>query len=230
MKYALSLVAGLIVGAVLFLGFLYYNPFAGHTVSALAMSRQELIDLTYSAVPEEAIAFTNNGESRVARYPEKIADLWEPAIAHTTVLVTLLSQVNGTPAGIGIKFSSASERTQLLHSQALVDSAWHVFLPDSGTFFVSQTENLWSYLRNIVIPAAWNSADSWRGNWFGVMTVGPNALGTGRVAGGSGRFAKLDTEAVESWSAKAYSALRGPVAMTGSLTVAVSPYVPEPGT
>ena len=72
--------------------------------------------------------------------------------------------------------------------------------------FVSQTENLWSYLRNIVIPAAWNSADSWRGNWFGVMTVGPNALGTGRVAGGSGRFAKLDTEAVESWSAKAYSA------------------------
>jgi hypothetical protein len=225
MKHVLSLVAGLLVGGVLFIGFLYYNPFAGHGVSALAVSKQELIDLTYSAVPEEAIAFTNNGESRVARYPEKIADLWEPAIAQTTVLVTMLSQVDGTPAGIGVKFSSASEKTRLLHSEALVDSAWHVFLPDSGTFFFSQTENLWSYLRDIVIPAAWNSADNWRGNWFGVMTVGPNALGTGKVAGGSGQFANLDTEAVESWSAKAYSAVRGPVAMTGSLTVAVSPYV-----
>lgn len=226
MKYAISLIGGLIAGAALVVGFLYYNPFAGkHTVSPLAVSGQELIDLTYSAVPEEAIAFTNNGESRVAPHPAKMAELWEPAIAKTTILVTRLSNVQGPFAGIGVKFSSASEQTRLLNSEALVDSAWHVFLPDSGTFFVSQTENLWSYLRNIVIPARWNSADSWRGTWFGIMTVGPNALGTGIVAGGSGRYADIDTEAVESWSAKAYSALRGPVAMTGSLTVAVSPYV-----
>lgn len=228
MKYAISLITGVIVGGALVLLFLYYNPFAvKHTVSPLAISEQELIDLTFSAVPEDAIAFTNNGESPVQPHPEKIAELWEPAIAKTTILVTVLSNIRGEPAGIGVKFSSDSERTRLWNSEALVDSVWHIFLPETGTLFVDQTENQWSYIRNIVVPARWNSADSWRGKWFGIMTVGPNALGTARVTGGSGQYANIDTEAVESWSAKAYSALHGPVAMTGNLTIAVSAYVPE---
>lgn len=225
MKYAISLIAGAIVGGALVLLFLYYNPIAGKPgVSPLAISQQELIDLTFSAVPDEAIAFTNNGESQVEPHPEKIAELWEPAIAKTTVLVTVLSNVHGEPAGIGVKFSSASETTRLWNSEALVDSVWHIFLPESGTLFVNQTENLWSYIRNIIVPARWNSADSWRGTWFGIVTVGPNALGTASVTGGNGRYANINTEAVESWSAKAYSALHGPVAMTGNLTIAVSEY------
>src|SRR5690606_22494627 len=127
---------------------------------------------------------------------------------------------------IGVKFSSDSEATRLLTAKALVDSAWHAYLPGRGTFFVDQTENLWSYLRNIVVPARWNSADSWRGSWFGIVTAGPNALGTGRVIGGSGRFADLSAEVVESWTATAYSTKTGPVAMSGSLMIALPPSVP----
>lgn len=227
MKYVTGFLAGTLVGAVLCLATLYYNPFAdGPSMSPLAVSDHSLLDFTYSAVPGESVAFTNDGESRLLTHPENIAELWEPTIRHTRVLVTPLSGRPGQPVGLGIKFSSDSEGTQLLTSQALVDSAWHVYLPGRGTFFVDQTENLWSYLCNIVIPARWNSADSWRGSWFGITTVGPGALGTARVTGGSGEFAGLTAEAVESWSAKAYSADEGPVAMSGSLTIAISETAP----
>lgn len=223
MKYAIAYLLGLVLGAALFLLALYHNPFAGSTtISPLSLSDQQLLDISFSAVPGESIAFTNDGESRVQRHPEKIAELWEPAVRHTTIMVAVLSDRRGVPAGVGVKFASGSEQTNLLTSEALINSVWHVYMPDSGTLFIDQTENLWSYLRNIVLPARWNSADSWRGTWYGITTIGPGALGTARVTGGSGRYADLASEGVESWRAQAYSALRGPVAMTGHLTIAVS--------
>jgi hypothetical protein len=223
MKYAISCLAGAVVGALLFLAALYYNPMAnGITVSPLAVSSQPLIDLAYSTVPTDAIAFMNNGDSRIPAYPEKITELWEPTVRKTTVLVTLLTDTRGQAKGVGAKFVSESERTSLLKGHALVDSAWHVYLPESGSLFVDQTENMWSYARNIVLPARWSSADSWRGTWQGITTSGPNALGTARVAGSSGRFADLTTEAVEAINARAYSALQGPVSATGSLTIAAA--------
>ena len=223
MKYAISWLAGAILGSLLFLVALYYNPLANRlTVSPLAVAKQPLVDLAYSTVPADSIAYTNNGESRVKPHPEKIAELWEPTIRKTTVLLTLLTDSRGQPRGLGVKFASESERTRLLRGEALVDSAWHVYLPESGSLFINQTENLWSYARNIVLPARWSSADSWRGTWYGITTAGPNALGTARVAGSSGRFAGLDTEAVEAINARAYSAMQGPVSATGNLTIAAA--------
>jgi hypothetical protein len=87
--------------------------------------------------------------------------------------------------------------------------------------FVDQIENFWSYLREIVVPARWSSGDSWRGTFFRIMTQGPGALGTARVTGGSGKFDGMSSEAVESLTARAYSALDGPVSMSGSLTMTV---------
>lgn len=220
MKYAISWLGGALVGVLLFLVALYYNPLANKmTVSPLAVSGQPLIDLRYSAVPTDAIAFVNNGESRISPHPEKIVELWEPTVRKTTVFVTLLTDTRGREKGIGVKFASESERTSLLKGDALVDSAWHVYLPESGSLFVDQTENLWSYTRNIVLPARWSSSDSWRGTWHGITTAGPNALGTARVAGSSGRFADLTAEAVETIDTRAYSALQGPVSASGSLTI-----------
>ncbi len=222
MKYAIAFTLGLLAGAALFLLALYHNPiFAAPTLSPLSVSGEPLLDVNFSAVPAESIAFTNNGESRVQPHPGQITQLWEPAIRHTSILVATLSDSRGAPAGFGVKFVSGSEQTSLLTSEALVNSVWQLYLPASGTLFIEQTENLWSYFRSIVLPARWNSADSWRGTWYGITTVGPGALGTARVTGGSGRYAGLSTEAIESWRAQAYSARRGPVAMTGHLTIAI---------
>ncbi|MDH3267033.1 MAG: hypothetical protein OEM25_08720, partial [Gammaproteobacteria bacterium] len=79
----------------------------------------------------------------------------------------------------------------------------------------------WSYVRDIVIPARWSSGDNWRGNWIGNISVGPGALGSARVVGGSGIFSGLETEGVESLKAKAYAVDQGLVAANGELDIEI---------
>lgn len=228
MKHVVSLLAGVFVGALLFLALLYQNPFAVKPVlSPLSVADGQLIDFAYSPVPGEAIALTNDGSAAAAPSPDKIAELWEPAVNKTRVLVTALHGSGGEVAGIGIKFSSDSESTRLLRSEAIVDSVWHIWLPDSGSLFIDQRENFWSYLRGVVIPARLSSSSSWRGSWYGTTTVGPGALGTAHVTGGSGRFDGISSEASESLRAGAWSATQGPVAMSGNILISLTDYVAD---
>ncbi len=228
MKYLVSLVIGMLVGATLFAAGMYYNPFAERqTVSPLAMSDDEHLDFTYTAVPGEAILYTDNGESIISTHPDRVAELWEPAIVDTRIAVNLLIDSRGEAMGLGIKFSTDSEQTRLISSQALVNSVWHIYLPGQGTLLVYQVENYWSYVREVVVPARWSSGDNWKGSFFRIMTQGPNALGTARVTGGTGNFAGMSAEAVESLTAQAYSAIDGPVSMHGNMTITLPAPVSE---
>jgi hypothetical protein len=222
MKYAISLVIGMIVGLTLFVLGLYFNPFVGNpSVSPLAVSDLDLVDLSYSLVASDSIVFTNDGESHIKPHPAKVLQLWEPAVNRTRGFVTVLTDSRGQPAGLGVKFSSDSEDTALIEGVVLVNSVWHIYLPEHGTFLVDQTENFWPYLHDIVIPARLSSGDNWRGSWHGIMSVGPGALGTARVTANTGPFTGTEAEAVESITARAYSANIGPVGMSGSLTIAL---------
>ncbi len=224
MKYVISLLVGMLIGVALFVLGLYYNPFVGNpSVSPLAVSDLDLVDLSFSLVASDSIVFTNDGESHVKPYPAKVLQLWEPTVRRTRGFVTILADSRGEPAGLGVKFSSDSEETALINGEVLVHSVWHIYLPKRGTFFVDQTENFWPYLHDIVIPARLSSGDNWRGSWYGIMTVGPGALGTARVTGNTGELTGIEAEAVESITARAYSAITGPVGMTGTLTIAL-PY------
>ncbi len=225
-KYVVSLVLGLIVGVIAVFLLLYYNPLvSGMALSPLAVSDDEMITLTYPAVAAESIAYTNDGESQVEPHPAKVLQLWEAPIRDTTAMVSVLRDSRQQAVGIGVKFSSEAESTNILNAQANVDSVWHIYLPERGSLFVEETENYWNYLRDIVIPAYWSSGDNWRGIWHGITTSGPGALGTARVVGGSGEFAGLEADAVESLSARAYSVEHGPVAMKGQLDIELRPVV-----
>jgi hypothetical protein len=222
MKYLISLLAGMVIGVGLFVLGLYYNPFVGNPrVSPLAVSDLNLLDLSYSLVPSESIVLTNDGESIVGTHPARVLQLWEPTVNKTRGFVTILADSRGEPAGLGVKFSSDSEETALIHGEALVNSVWHIYLPDRGTIFIDQTENFWPYLHDIVIPARLSSGDNWRGSWHGIMSSGPGALGTARVTGNVGVLADTEAEAVESITARAYSVNTGPVGMNGNLTIAL---------
>jgi hypothetical protein len=192
------------------------------SVSPLAVSDTPVIDLIYSAVPGESILYTNNGKSTIAPFPDRVGELWEPAIVDTSAWVTELRSSRGEWVGIGIKFSSPSEQTRIVHGEAMANSVWHIYLPEKGTFFIDQTENYWTYLRDVVIPAYWSSSDNWRGTYHSIMTNGPGSLGTARLTGGSGMYADLISEAVESRTARGYSSTVGPISMSGSLSVAIS--------
>jgi hypothetical protein len=219
-KYLTALFLGFVVGSVSAIALIYYNPLSAQaSLSPLAVSDRQQVALRYSAVAEDSIMFTNDGTSSVHPFPSRVLQLWEKPIRLTDTLVTILRDGRNLPVGIGVKFSSQSERTHLLNGEALIDSAWYIYLPGQGTMLIEQSENHWAFLRDIVIPARWSSDDTWLGNWHGTITNGPGALRTGRVYGGSGRFEGLEMEAVETLSAKAYKTEVGPVAMEGQLTI-----------
>lgn len=220
MRYIIALILGVLVGTGATALVVYYNPlYARSDLSPLAVTDNEVFTLGYSAVPEDSLLITNDGESAISPHPRRTLQLWEPAIRRTTVMSTLLTNSRGELAGIGIKFSSASERTRPIDAALLFDSVWHVYLPQRGSFFVEQTENHWSYLRNVVVPAYVSSADNWKGSWRGNLTAGPTPLKTARVFGASGEFAEIETEAVEVLGARAYAVGRGLVAAKGELTM-----------
>ena len=222
-KYIAGLLLGMLLGAIAAVALLYFNPLAARNpLSPLSVGNQTIMSLGYSAVPTDSLLYTNDGESRIKPYPEKVRQLWEAPIRLTEVRVTVLTDSRNNPAGIGIKYSSESENTRLINGEALVDSAWHVHLVERGSLFVEQTENYWNFLRNIVVPAYWSSANHWKGIWNGNMTVGPGALGTAAVSGGTGEFAGLESEAIEAIQASAYSVAQGPVAMEGRITIDIS--------
>jgi hypothetical protein len=221
-KYLVALIFGMAVGAVVFLGLLYINPLtAQQGLSPITVTDNDVVKLGYSAAVQDMLIYTNDGESRADPHPAKVLQLWEAPIRKTRAIATVLTDSRGQAAGIGVKFSSDSESTNILNGQAIVDSVWHIYMPERGSLFVAQSENLWSYLRDVVIPAYWSSADSWRGIWRGDVTAGPGALGTASVTGGSGEFAGLKSEGVEALSAKAYSVEFGPVAVDGELSIEI---------
>ncbi len=219
-RYLLPLFGGMAVGLGLMFGFLYYNPMStANTLSPISVTDNEVVRLNYSAVTQDALIYTNDGEAQIAPHPAKVQQLWEEPVRFTTAMVTVLDDSRGQVAGIGVKFSSRSEQTNILRGEVLMDSVWHIYLPARGSLFIEQSENYWGYIRDIVVPARWSSGDNWRGSWLGNITAGPGALGTAAVAGGSGQFQYMITEGVESFSAKAYSVEHGPVAMTGELAI-----------
>ncbi len=228
MKYLISTLIGFVVGALLFVLGMFFNPFAEQlAVSPLAVSTNEQLDFTYTSVANESILYTDHGESNIKPHPERVAELWEPAIVDTRIAVTVLEDGRGEVAGIGIKISTDSEQSALISSEILINSAWHIYVPGQGTLFVDQIENYWSYLREVVVPARWSSGDNWRGTFFRIMTQGPFALGTARVTGGTGKFSRMSGEAVESLTARAYATDGGLVSANGELAVSLAQFTDD---
>ena len=220
MKNTIALLLGLLCGAALFVICLIYNPFvADRDVSPLLVGNTAVTSLTYTAVPARSIAFTNGGEARLQPHPDGIKRLREDTVKLTDVMVTVIHNARGQTAGIGVKFSSRSERTSLWRGEALVDSAWYVQLPGRGNLFIEQSENYWPFIHDVMVPAYRNSANSWKGTWFGDLTVGPGALGVARVTGVGGSLLGRSMAAVESLSVQAYSTDMGPVAAEGRLLI-----------
>jgi hypothetical protein len=220
MKYLLALCLGLLSGAAMFVAAMIYNPFvADRGISPLAVTDSELIVLSFSNVPSDAIVFTNDGNSQKKPFPEKVLQLWEAPIRKSSAMATVMRDARGRTAGLGVKFSSVSERTRLLQGEALVDSVWYIYLPERGSLFIEQFENHWTFFRDVGLAAYRSGAKNWKGNWIGDLTAGPEALGTAAVTGGTGSLKGLEMLAVESLSARAYSADNGPIAAEGRLLI-----------
>lgn len=218
MKYLIALLLGLLCGIALFAVGLLYNPFIGQrALSPLAVTEAETIVLSYSGAAKASVLTTNNGESRTKPHPAKVLQLWESSVRKTTASVTVLRDGGSNAAGLGIKMSSLSESTDLLHGQAIVDSVWYVYIPNRGSFFVEQQENYWDYIRDVVVPAYRSTANTWKGNWIGDLSSGPGSLGTADVTA-----AELENQpmlGLESLTVRAWSVSDGAIAAEGRLII-----------
>jgi hypothetical protein len=227
MKYVAALVFGLFFGALIFTVGLIYNPFVSkQNLSPLTVTNAQTITVSFSGAATDHIVFTNDGDSETKPYPEKVLQLWERPIRRSTVMATVLRDGRNQAAGIGVKISSLSERTDLLGAKALVDSIWYMYLPGKGAFFVEQSENYWTYLRHVVIAAHRSSANVWKGNWHLDTTFGPGALNTAKVTAGSGPYAGQEMLGVESLTTYVYSVSDGPVSAQGRFIIEL-PSIPE---
>ena len=204
-----------------------FNPFlADRGLSPLSVTDAEVITLGYSVAPAETILYTNDGESMQAPHPVNVQELWEAPIRRTSAMVLLLNDATGEPAGLGVKFSSESESTHLFGGRAITDSAWQIYLPERGSLFIQQTENYWPFLQQVAFPAWRSAGNNWRGSWLGDLTTGPGPLGTAAAIGSSGDFAKLEMEALESLSVRAFSSDTGFVSAEGRLIIALPDAAP----
>ena len=220
MKYLISLLLGVVVGAALFAVGVLYNPFINtQNVSPLSVTDARTLTLGFSDVAADNILFTNDGLSRRDPSPQDVLQLWERPIRQTQMFATVLHDVRSQPTGIGIKVSSLSERTRVLNGEALIDSVWYIYLPGRGGLFIEQTENHWEFARDVVVPAYRSSAKLWKGSWLGNLTAGPGALRTANVNGGSGEFAGVSTIGLESLAVKAWSVEHGAVSAEGRLII-----------
>ena len=220
MKYVVTLLFGFVLGLLLFAAGVVYNPLTSNRgLSPLMVSNSEVMTLTFNPVASDSIAYTNNGDLPTHPYPDKVLQLWESPIRLTTTLVSLLRDARGQAVGMGVKFASRSEATRLFYGEALVDSVWYLYLPGRGSLFVRQQENLFDYLRFVVVPAYRSPAGNWKGTWNGDTTAGPGALGTAEAIGGSGEFSGGIMRAGESLGVRAYSKEHGLIAADGMLSV-----------
>ncbi len=224
MKYILVLILGVLVGATVFAAGVAYNPFLSkQNLSPLAVTEAQTVSLSFSGVATDSIIYTNDGESTDKPFPETVLQLWERPIRQTQAMATTLRDGRNQVAGLGIKFSSASEDTALLSGRALVNSVWYAYLPGRGGIFIEQTENYWDYFKEVVIPGYRSSAKTWAGTWLGNTTVGPETLGTAKVSGGTGEFAGIEMLGVESLSVRAWRVDGGVLAADGRLTIELPP-------
>ena len=95
-KHVFALLLGFLSGAAAFLGALVFNPFTAQSrVSPLSFSDNELVTLQYSAVAQESLVYTNDGESQVDPYPARVLELWEAPVRNTAVraVVRLASKI-----------------------------------------------------------------------------------------------------------------------------------------
>jgi hypothetical protein len=191
-KYVVGLLLGIALGVVAAGALLYFNPLA---------ARNPLSNPLAARNPLSPLSVSNN----------RILSLGYSVVPTDSIVLTNNgeSRVQPHPENVRELWEAPVRLTEVLVT-VLTD------------LFVEQTENYWNFLRKIVLPAYWSSSNHWKGVWNGNMTVGPGALGTAAVTGGTGEFTGLESEAVEAVHASAYSVAQGPVSMEGRLAIDVS--------
>jgi hypothetical protein len=213
MKYLLTALLGILVGAAIALAAIYFNPLT--RAGGPGPDPGEVV-YHYASPVGAGIAFTHGPQSRLPSHPSSIPNLWEAAINQSALSVIVLDAADGTPAAVASRVSYPSEDSELLFGGALLEDDWLISIPGQGSLFVSGRSNWWPFLREAGIPV-WYFNQPWAGPIVLTPTVGPGPDGRGLVRGASGQFAGVSGSAAERYQIEEFDNRVGPRQLRGEL-------------
>jgi hypothetical protein len=183
MKYVLSLLFGLMLGAGVAATALYFNPL---TQNQSDRDGGALV-FDYTLKRSATLLTTHDGALGLPVVPAEVPLLFESGIKGSLLTALTLEGRAEVGRAVATRLSVPSPRSELLLSGVLVDDYWLISLPGKGTLFVHSANNQWPLLRDTVVQIDWLGRD-WTGPKAYRPTRGP-ANGSAEVIGLTGRFA-----------------------------------------
>lgn len=222
MKYTLTLIAGLLLGCVIALAGLYFNPLA------TAQGPGPGVDdwsLRYAQPSDDVLLLTHSGRLRLPKAPAGVPELWERTLRGTLVQAAVLRDQAGT-AAVATRISiSRNTGNMMLHGLPVRDT-WLVTVPGEGSFIVEADGNMWPLLRDHLLPI-WYFGREWQGPATVHPVTGPGLRNTAVVEGLTGRFAGLTGSAVEQLDLELVSANAHATRIVGALHVRLTQAVED---
>lgn len=187
MRVLIGLLLGFVAGVALVLAVLYFGPFnSSNEHVPIANEGPGILQLQTGSHLGGAVAYTNSGLERLPVFPANIESLLYPANRGAHVAVHAMQNSHGEIVGLGVKMFAWSDESRLLFGKVLSNSVWNVMLPGTGSYFVSETENHWPFVKQVALPALLAEEKTWRGSFEQDTTVGPLGTTEGIMLGGNG--------------------------------------------
>jgi len=145
---ALTVIAGLLSGALVAVLLLALNPFAGGDREAPGTSAYSFVSNDVAGMRRGAFGVLNL--SLLADTPP---DFHEPTIENSYAAITMLRDAQGGPAGLGVKLASADSGGNLLTGDVGLKTYWLVFWPNQGSIHARGYESLWPVVSDSLLSA-----------------------------------------------------------------------------
>lgn len=213
MKYVLTGLAGLLLGAIAAAGVVYFNPLIANRSAPADLAADWRLD--YSFPTPGVLSHTHGGALPSPLLPAGVQTLWEETIG-AAALTTLPLDAGGGASLWATRISVPSTKTNLIFNGVVVSDHWLVSMPGAGSLFMTAETNAWPVLKDTYL-----GVELLGRAWSGRAAYSPTLRvpGAAAVHGGTGRFAGAAGTFVETLEIGAYDRVAGIESMTGRLTV-----------
>jgi hypothetical protein len=196
---ALAAIVGIVVGALLIIAALVFNPFVTAAKLAEPITTQDpaghTIETFTIRAPEDIIAVTHNGSNIIDPRPTGIALFDEPALRSGLLLVAKVRNAEGAIVGVALESEEVDPVSNPLLGRMRMNTDWTILLPGRGTIFVTQIEDGGTAGKKI-LPAV-ILGGGWNGQADFISTAGPDSSGRGLIVGGTREFQGISGAFVE---------------------------------
>ncbi len=182
---------GVVVGAVAFAAFLWYEPLLVRHPRVEPVTTTgpggERVESFVIEAPGDGIAVTNSGKLALMPFPPGIARFTEPRIEKSLAVLAKLRDARGEVIGYASELEVFTE-TDLSKGDVVWNTDWTLVIPARGALFLHQQEHAGELFPKVIAPTM-QSGEDWVGDWTVITTVGPQPDGRGAIVGGTGEFA-----------------------------------------